>query len=187
MDPHTALTPLPWLASLSDVLAHCLPLLPFDCNPLSLLLLPPLAGSLKKNTGRELPIDACPIRFGSWMGGDRDGNPNVTAKVCSRSQSVLPRVTHSHALPGTPLPCLIHLHPGATLLGWHTRVICQACCRCPDNLVRALPPAHLQTTHDVATLSRWMAADLYLKEVGAGGCGLDWMHGAQHWAGACNR
>ena len=39
------------------------------------------AGSLKKHTGRELPIDACPIRFGSWMGGDRDGNPNVTAKV----------------------------------------------------------------------------------------------------------
>ena len=39
------------------------------------------AASLKKHTGRELPIDACPIRFGSWMGGDRDGNPNVTAKV----------------------------------------------------------------------------------------------------------
>ena len=37
--------------------------------------------ALRSQTGRGLPIDACPIRFGSWMGGDRDGNPNVTAKV----------------------------------------------------------------------------------------------------------
>lgn len=57
--------------------------------------------ALRKHTGRELPLNATPIRFGSWMGGDRDGNPNVTAKV----------------------------------------------------------------THDVACLARWMAADLYLKEI----------------------
>jgi len=40
-----------------------------------------LDAALQSQTGRGLPIDARPIRFGSWMGGDRDGNPNVTARV----------------------------------------------------------------------------------------------------------
>ena len=48
-----------------------------------------------------LPADWVPIRFASWMGGDRDGNPNVTASV----------------------------------------------------------------TREVLTLARWMAADLYLRDV----------------------
>ena len=36
---------------------------------------------LKETVGKTLPIDFSPIRFSSWMGGDRDGNPNVTAEV----------------------------------------------------------------------------------------------------------
>jgi len=34
-----------------------------------------------KNMGKSLPKNFNPIVFGSWMGGDRDGNPNVTAEV----------------------------------------------------------------------------------------------------------
>ena len=37
--------------------------------------------ALLATTGQGLPIDATPIRFGSWMGGDRDGNPYVTSEV----------------------------------------------------------------------------------------------------------
>jgi phosphoenolpyruvate carboxylase len=33
------------------------------------------------HTGKHLPLTHAPIRFASWMGGDRDGNPNVTHKV----------------------------------------------------------------------------------------------------------
>ena len=60
-----------------------------------------LSTALKKHTGRELPLNATPMKFGSWMGGDRDGNPNVNSK----------------------------------------------------------------TTHHVVALGKWMAADLYLREV----------------------
>ncbi|MEO8036997.1 MAG: phosphoenolpyruvate carboxylase, partial [Acidobacteriota bacterium] len=40
-----------------------------------------LDDALTKHTGRGLPLDAAPVRFASWIGGDRDGNPNVTAEV----------------------------------------------------------------------------------------------------------
>ena len=34
-----------------------------------------------KHMGKNLPKNFNPLEFGSWMGGDRDGNPNVTAPI----------------------------------------------------------------------------------------------------------
>ena len=45
-----------------------------------------LDGKLKLQFGQGLPLSASPVHFSSWMGGDRDGNPNVTARV---TQNVL--------------------------------------------------------------------------------------------------
>jgi phosphoenolpyruvate carboxylase len=36
---------------------------------------------VKVHCGQALPTHVTPIRFASWMGGDRDGNPNVTHDV----------------------------------------------------------------------------------------------------------
>ncbi|MCB1678733.1 MAG: phosphoenolpyruvate carboxylase [Halioglobus sp.] len=59
--------------------------------------------ALHESCGVHLPLDAAPVSFVSWMGADRDGNPNVTAPVTrqvmllSRWQAVqlyLEDVTH---------------------------------------------------------------------------------------------
>jgi phosphoenolpyruvate carboxylase len=50
----------------------------FDALP---AILRKLDGALTRHAGRGLALDATPVRFGSWIGGDRDGNPNVTASV----------------------------------------------------------------------------------------------------------
>ncbi|QFU24789.1 phosphoenolpyruvate carboxylase [Shewanella eurypsychrophilus] len=49
---------------------------------------------VEERTGKQLPTDIAPVRFSSWMGGDRDGNPFVTAQV---TQEVLDRNRHTAA------------------------------------------------------------------------------------------
>ncbi len=44
--------------------------------------------------GIDLPASAHPVRFGTWVGGDRDGNPNVSPAVTT---AVL-EMQHEHAL-----------------------------------------------------------------------------------------
>ena len=46
--------------------------------------------------GKSLPLDVSPIKLASWMGGDRDGNPNVTPEityeVCNLSRETAARL-----------------------------------------------------------------------------------------------
>lgn len=34
--------------------------------------------------GYDLPVGLKPVRISSWMGGDRDGNPFVTAQITKK-------------------------------------------------------------------------------------------------------
>lgn len=44
-----------------------------------------LDAQLREACGMGLPADAAPITLGSWMGGDRDGNPNVRPETTRRA------------------------------------------------------------------------------------------------------
>jgi phosphoenolpyruvate carboxylase len=39
---------------------------------------------VREHLGQELPLDLAPLKIDSWLGGDRDGNPNVTPEVTRR-------------------------------------------------------------------------------------------------------
>ena len=53
-------------------------------NELLLETVPEVLAQFKnevKRLGVDLSLTARPLSFGTWIGGDRDGNPNITAKV----------------------------------------------------------------------------------------------------------
>ena len=56
----------------------------FYLDKLAQLVIPDLLDDLSvqlQRLGAELPTNARPLRFGTWVGGDRDGNPFVTPEI----------------------------------------------------------------------------------------------------------
>jgi phosphoenolpyruvate carboxylase len=57
-----------------------------------------LDDTCRRYLGRSLPLTAAPVRLASWMGGDRDGNPNVTPNttrhVCLRNRQKAAALLH---------------------------------------------------------------------------------------------
>ncbi len=48
--------------------------------------------ALLRHTGAGLPLEVSPIRFGTWIGGDRDGNPHVTPEVTRQACMLARRI-----------------------------------------------------------------------------------------------